>query len=214
AGRRRFRIDRIHHQDGDRESGRVRVGRRHRDSPRQSSRASGAARSNRALARSIRLPLLHDVPRLAEPFAVDARRSRRGYRPQPHRRSRRSQALDEGRARSDALDFVAHAFTSLRGSRQAGPPRHRCRWASVLSSSASHPVTLANRSAFGLRASARQGGLSMGSLFASTMLQPSDDAVATALAAFGFGVMAFTLVLTVLIVAALWTVFSKAGQPG
>ena len=54
----------------------------------------------------------------------------------------------------------------------------------------------------------------MGSLFASTMLQPSDDAVATALAAFGFGVMAFTLVLTVLIVAALWTVFSKAGQPG
>ena len=40
AGRRRLRIDRIHHQDGQGEPGRIDLGRRHRDPPRQPARAA------------------------------------------------------------------------------------------------------------------------------------------------------------------------------
>ena len=66
----------------------------------------GAARSHRALARSVRLPVLDDVPRVAEPSAVDARRAGRRRGPQPHRRARRPEALDEGRARPHAVDSI------------------------------------------------------------------------------------------------------------
>ena len=66
-----------------------------------------AARPHRALARSVRLPVLDDVPRVAEPPAVDARRAGRRRGPQPHRRARRPEALDEGRARPHAVDLVA-----------------------------------------------------------------------------------------------------------
>ena len=40
--------------------------------------ARGRARQDRRVARPARLPLLDDVPRLAEPPAVDARRAARG----------------------------------------------------------------------------------------------------------------------------------------
>ena len=55
--------------------GRIGLGGRHRDPPRQPARAAGRARPHRPLARSVRLPLLDDVPRLAEPPALDPRRA-------------------------------------------------------------------------------------------------------------------------------------------
>ena len=64
---------------------------------------SGRARSDRPVARPVRLPLLDDVPRLAQPPAVDARRPARRRGPQPHRRARRPEALDQGRARSHVV---------------------------------------------------------------------------------------------------------------
>ncbi len=45
AGRRRLRVDRVHHQPGEGEPGRIGLGGRHRDSPRQPPRARGAART-------------------------------------------------------------------------------------------------------------------------------------------------------------------------
>ena len=65
-----------------------------------------AARPDGAVARSVRLPLLDDVPRLAEPPALGARRPGRRRGPQPHRRAGRSEALDEGRARPHAVHPV------------------------------------------------------------------------------------------------------------
>jgi quinolinate synthase len=69
------------------------VGGRHRDPPRQPSRAGDASRPDRAFARPVRLPLLDDVPRVAKPPALGARGSSPAI--QPHRRPRRSEALDE-----------------------------------------------------------------------------------------------------------------------
>ena len=52
-------------------------------------------------------------------------------------------------------------------------------------------------------------------VLASMLLQQSDDSAAlAAIAAFGFGVMVFGLALTLVMLAALWKVFSKAGEPG
>ena len=51
------------------------VGGRDRDPSRQPARARGRARPDRRDARSVRLPVLDDVPRVAEPPAVDARRA-------------------------------------------------------------------------------------------------------------------------------------------
>src|SRR5258705_328229 len=80
-----------------RQSGRFDLGRRHRSSSGQSPRASGRARPHGLVARSIRLPVLDDVPRVTEPPAVGARRARRRRGSQPHHRPRRPEALDEGR---------------------------------------------------------------------------------------------------------------------
>ena len=87
------------------EPGRFGLGGRHRDPPRQPARAGGAAGAHRPVARSVRLPLLDDVPRLAESSALDSRRPGRRRGPQPHRRARRSEALDQGRARPHAVDL-------------------------------------------------------------------------------------------------------------
>ena len=57
---------------------------------------------DRAVARSVGVPLLDDVPRVAQPSAVGARGAARRPRPEPHRRSRRAEALGAGLAREDA----------------------------------------------------------------------------------------------------------------
>src|SRR5215471_16786300 len=75
-GCRRFRVHRIHHQNGEAQPGGVDLGRWYRDSPRQPARARSGARADRHVDRSVWLPLLDDVPRLAQPSAVDARRPR------------------------------------------------------------------------------------------------------------------------------------------
>src|SRR5438477_75983 len=85
------------------------LGRRHRDPSREPARARSGARSHGGVARSVRLPVLDDVPRLAESSAVGARGPRRRRGAQPHRRARCAEALDEGRARPDAVDLVADA---------------------------------------------------------------------------------------------------------
>ena len=105
-----------------RQPGGIGLGGRHRDPPRQSARARGRARPDRRLARSVRLPVLDDVPRLAEPPALDSRRARRRQGPQPDRRAGRSEALDAGRARPDAGDPDRRdpsASAGLRSSRTA-----------------------------------------------------------------------------------------------
>ena len=66
----------------------ARLGGRDRSSPREPSRARGCARPDRGDARSVRLPLLDDVPRFAEPSAVDPRRAVEGQVAQPDHRSR------------------------------------------------------------------------------------------------------------------------------
>ena len=76
AGGRRQRLDRVHHQARCKsEPGGIDLGRRHRDPPRQPARAARSRPNDRRLARSVRLPVLDDVPRVAEPPAVDARRA-------------------------------------------------------------------------------------------------------------------------------------------
>jgi quinolinate synthase len=104
---------------------RIDVGGRHRGPSREPARARGRARAHGALARPVRLPVLDDVPRLAQPSAVGARRPGRRRGAQPHRRARCAEALDEGRPRPDALDLVAtptHASWTLRRSQR---PSHR-----------------------------------------------------------------------------------------
>src|SRR5262245_47028646 len=49
------------------------------------------------------MPLFDDVPRVAESFVVDSRGAGRSPGAQQHCRIRRAEALDEGRARSDAF---------------------------------------------------------------------------------------------------------------
>ena len=56
--------------------------------------------------RSVRLSLLDDVSRVAQPSLVDSRRARRRRGSQPNRRAGRPEALDPGRARPHALHFV------------------------------------------------------------------------------------------------------------
>ena len=51
-------------------------------------RGPGRARANRDHARSVRLPVLDDVPRVAEPPALDPRRAARRADPQPDHRPR------------------------------------------------------------------------------------------------------------------------------
>ena len=78
AGRRRQRQHRVHHQDGHEQPGRLDLGRRHRGAPGQSAGQQLAPEPNGHVARSVRLPLLDDVPRVAEPPAVDSGRAGRG----------------------------------------------------------------------------------------------------------------------------------------
>jgi hypothetical protein len=54
----------------------------------------------------------------------------------------------------------------------------------------------------------------MGSLFATMLLQGSDNAGGGVIAALGFGFMIIWLAVVVLMIASLWVVFTKAGQPG
>ena len=79
AGRRRQRLDRVHHQArcSDSPAGSVwAVGTEVHLVNRLARR--GRARTDRAVARSVRLPVLDDVPRVAEPPALDPRRAGRG----------------------------------------------------------------------------------------------------------------------------------------
>src|SRR5205823_6423249 len=108
-----------------RKPGRIDMGRRHRDPSRQPPRARASSRPHGPVARSIRLSLLDDVPRVSEPPAVDAREPPRGQRPQPHRRSRRPQALDARRPRPHADNHVNNrllALLSRREVRSSGSP--------------------------------------------------------------------------------------------
>ena len=84
-GRRRQRQHGVHHQDRHQESSRFHLGRWHRGPPRESSRERSRAGANRPFARSVRLPVLNDVPRVAESSPVDTGRACGGPDPQPHR---------------------------------------------------------------------------------------------------------------------------------
>ena len=88
-----------------------------RSAPRSTWSTASRARSRRtrtvAVARSVRLPVLDDVPRVAEPPAVGARRAGRRRGPQPDRRARRAEALDAGRARPHAVDLAVDAVRSV-----------------------------------------------------------------------------------------------------
>ena len=103
AGRRRQRFDRIHHPPGHRGRTGIDLGRRHRDSSGQPACAERRAGEDRAVTRPVRVSVLDDVPRFAEPSALDSRRAGRRPGAQPNCRVRRAEALDEGRARSDAF---------------------------------------------------------------------------------------------------------------
>jgi len=54
----------------------------------------------------------------------------------------------------------------------------------------------------------------MGSLLATMLVQSSDDASGAAFAVFGLGFFLMMMAFAILMIAAVWTVFSKAGQPG
>ena len=99
AGGRRQRLDRIHHPPGHRERSRIDLGGRHRDPSRQPARAERQTGEDCAVARPVRVPVLDDVPRVAEPSALDSRRAARRAGAQPNRRPRRAEALD-ARSRS------------------------------------------------------------------------------------------------------------------
>src|SRR5262249_7338570 len=77
---------------------------RDRDSPRQPARPTGRPRALGRDARSIRLPLLDDVPRVAKPPALGPRGPARRSHLQPDHRRRLYEALGQDRARSDARD--------------------------------------------------------------------------------------------------------------
>ena len=92
---------------GEREPGRIHLGRGHRDPPRQPPRAarcSLTARSSRSISSAASARRCSASRRTTCSWVLEGTRRRRG--PQPHRRARRPEALDEGRARSDALHFV------------------------------------------------------------------------------------------------------------
>ena len=73
-----------------------------RGPPGQPARRRGRAGQDRRHARSVRLPVLDDVPRLAEPPALDARRAGRRQGPQPDHRPRADASGRQAGARSDA----------------------------------------------------------------------------------------------------------------
>src|SRR5712691_2813356 len=58
-----------------------------------------------------------------------------------------------------------------------------------------------------------KGGLFMSGLLATMLVQNDSDGSAV-LAAFGLGFSLFVLAISILMIAAIWGVFSKAGQPG
>ena len=105
-GRRRVGLHRVHPEAGARIGAWLRVGRRHRSAPREPPRQRSGARQDRRHARPVRVPLLDDVPGLAEPPALGARRHARGRRAQPDHRARGHQALGAGGARSNAQHSV------------------------------------------------------------------------------------------------------------
>ena len=95
-GGRRSGLDRIHHQDGQGEPGRLDLGGGHRNPPGEPPGAPGGARPHRPVARPVRLSLLDDVPRVAEPPAVGARGAGRRRGSQPDRRPRRTRSTGPG----------------------------------------------------------------------------------------------------------------------
>src|SRR3954470_1408165 len=54
----------------------------------------------------------------------------------------------------------------------------------------------------------------MGSLLATMLVQSSDDAGGAVLAAFGLGFTLVMLAFAIVMIASVWVVFSKAGEPG
>src|SRR5215213_2735995 len=80
------------------------MGGRDRGSSRQSPGPRGSASENRHHAGPIWVPLLDDVPCLAEPSVVDSRGAGRGRASQPDHRARGAEAWGEARARPNASD--------------------------------------------------------------------------------------------------------------
>jgi len=109
-GGRRQRQHGVHHQDRHQQSSGLCLGCRHRGPPRQPSCQQSRAGANRHFARSVRLPLFNDVPRLSESPPLDTGRAGRGARPQPYRGAGRPEALDAGRARSDVVYSIASEY--------------------------------------------------------------------------------------------------------
>ena len=70
------------------QSGRLHLGGRHRGAPGQPLGERSRAGADGHIARSFRLPVLDDVPRVAESSPLDPGGARRGPGPQPHRRAR------------------------------------------------------------------------------------------------------------------------------
>ena len=100
-GRRCQRFDRAHHQHGQEQPLGIDLGGGDRSSPRQSPEARRRARQDRRHARPVRLPVLDDVPRLAESSVVGARRARRGPGPQSDHRLGTTEEFRPPRARQD-----------------------------------------------------------------------------------------------------------------
>ena len=93
AGGRRQRLDGAHPEDGSRERARLEVGGGDRGPSRASPCGRGCAGEDRCLARPVRLPLLDDVPRVAESLAVGARLARRRRRRQRDRCAGRAEEV-------------------------------------------------------------------------------------------------------------------------
>ncbi len=113
-GGRQERIDRVHHQHRQGQRGGQRLGRRDRGPPGQPARPRRRAGEDRHHARSVRLPVLDDVPRLAQPSALDPRRPARGADPQPDHRAR-------------AITSAAPSSRSIECFRCRAGPSDRCR---------------------------------------------------------------------------------------
>ena len=86
------------------EPGRIGLGGRHRDPSRQPAGARTGPGAHGRDARHVRLPLLDDVPHLAESSALGARRPRRRRGPQPRSSCPSRRRPGRSRARQNALD--------------------------------------------------------------------------------------------------------------
>ena len=109
SGRRRQRLDRAHHQHRQEQPVRIDLGRGDRNPPRQPPEARRRARQDRRHARPVRVPVLDDVPRVAESSVVGARRARRGPGPQSNHRLGATEEFRPPCARQDADGIAASA---------------------------------------------------------------------------------------------------------